>query len=104
MDDIISYYFMSLLENSLVDDSISIYLYNNFLLNDDFYIEKLTKEIDFLIIDSLEKVKICEIDFINKISKYCKGTFCYFDNTRDYSVFDNIDKDYIKDFIFSVII
>lgn len=102
MDNIISSYFISLLENSLVDDGISIYLYNNFLLTDDFYIEKLTKEIDFLIVDSLEKVKICEIDFINKISKYCKETFCYFDNTRDYSIFDNIDKDYIKDFIFSV--
>lgn len=101
MNDIINFYFKSLIENSLVDDSISIYLYNNFLLNDNFYIDKLSKEIDFLIIDSLEKVKICELEFIKKLSKYCKEDFCYFDKVGDYSVFDNIDKDYIKDFILS---
>lgn len=39
MDEIISYYINSLLSNSILDNALSIYLYNQYLLNDDFYLK-----------------------------------------------------------------
>ncbi|MDX5662037.1 hypothetical protein SIM64_19415, partial [Clostridioides difficile] len=45
MDEIISYYINSLLSNSILDNALSIYLYNQYLLNDDFYLKNLFTEV-----------------------------------------------------------
>ena len=45
MDEIIDYYINKLLENSMIDNSIAIYLYENYLINDDRYINHLSQEI-----------------------------------------------------------
>lgn len=49
MDEIIDYYINKLLENSMIDNSIAIYLYENYLINDDRYINHLSQEIKYLI-------------------------------------------------------
>ncbi len=46
MDEIISYYINSLLSNSILDNSLSVYLYNQYLLNDDFYVKAYLKKLD----------------------------------------------------------
>ena len=95
MDEIIDYYINKLLENSMIDNSIAIYLYENYLINDDRYINHLSQEIKYLIIDSLESCSNAEVNFINSLSNYTLGTYIYFNKTKDYSVFNNIDMEYI---------
>ncbi|RDY25960.1 hypothetical protein CHL78_015555 [Romboutsia weinsteinii] len=87
----------TLLSNSMVDNSLSVYLYNNYLLNHDEYIKNKSKEVKFLIVDSLELCSVAEIDFIDKISDYTEDTYIYLNESRDYSVFNNIDMDYIRE-------
>ncbi|HSQ90138.1 hypothetical protein, partial [Romboutsia sp.] len=96
MNEIIDYYIDLLLSNSMIDNSISIYLYNEYLLKNDLYLENLKNDTDYLIVDSLEACSNAEIDFIDLISDYARDTYIYFNNTRDYSVFNNIDMEYIN--------
>ena len=97
MDEIIDYYIKILLENSILDDSMCIYAYNNFLLNNEIYNQKLSESIDYLIVESLENSTTAEVDFIDILSKNIKEIYLYFNKTRDYSVFNNIDMEYIKE-------
>ena len=103
MDEIIDYYINKLLENSMIDNSIAIYLYENYLINDDRYINHLSQEIKYLIIDSLESCSNAEVNFINSLSNYTLGTYIYFNKTKDYSVFNNIDMEYIYENIINKI-
>ena len=93
MDEIIDYYISKLLENSMIDNAITIYLYTNYLINDERYIKYLSQEIKYLIVDSLECCSNAEVDFINLLSNYTLDTYIYFNKTNDYSVFYNIDMD-----------
>ncbi len=95
MDEIIDYYITLLLENSMVDNSLAIYLYENYLINNENYMNYLIKNTNYIIIDSLESCSNAEVDFINTISNHIKDTYIYFNETKDYSVFNNIDMDYI---------
>ena len=95
MDEIIDYYINKLLQNSMIDNSIAIYLYQNYLMHDDRYIKYLQKEIKYIIVESLESCSNAEVDFINLLSNYTIDTYIYFNKTRDYSVFNNIDMEYI---------
>ena len=103
MDEIIDYYINKLLENSMIDNSIAIYLYENYLINDDRYINYLSQEIKYLIIDSLESCSNAEVNFINSLSNYTLDTYIYFNKTKDYSVFNNIDMEYIYENIINKI-
>ena len=95
MNEIINYYIDVLLENAMLDNSLSIYLYNKYLLQNELYKKHLSKEIEYLIVDSLESCSTAEVDFINLVEANVKDTYIYFNNTRDYSVFNNIDMEYI---------
>lgn len=95
MNEIINYYINKLLENSMIDNSLCIYLYNKYLLNNEIYRAYLIKEINYLIVDSLESCSSAEVDFIKLVQDYAKDTYIYFNSTRDYSVFNNIDMEYI---------
>ncbi|MGL5348668.1 MAG: hypothetical protein ACRDA3_15075 [Peptostreptococcaceae bacterium] len=103
MNEIINYYIDTLLDNSMIDDSIAIYLYNNFLLNDESYIKHLKNNTLYLIVDSLENSTTAEVDFIDLVSGFAKESYIYFNKTRDYSVFNNIDIEYIEENIVSKI-
>ena len=95
MDETIEYYINTLLENAMIDNSIAIYLYNNYLMNDKRYIQYLSEKFNYIIIDSLESCSNAEVDFINLLSDYTLDTYIYFNQVKDYSVFNNIDMEYI---------
>ncbi|MCC0631868.1 hypothetical protein [Clostridioides sp. ZZV15-6388] len=103
MDEIISYYINTLLSNSMLDNALSVYLYNNYLLNDEFYLKILLKELRYIIVDSLENSSNAEVDFIEKVSSNVLESYIFFDFSKDYSVFNNIDMDYINEKIISKI-
>ena len=91
MDEIIDYYINKLLENSMIDNSIAIYLYENYLMNDNRYIKHLSQEIKYLIVDSLESCSNAEVDFINLLSSYTLDTYLYFNKTKGF-MFEEIAK------------
>ena len=95
MNEVIDYYVDTLLSNSMIDDSIAIYLYNSYLLKDEVYISHLKNNVEYLIVDSLESSTTAEVDFIDLVSNFTKESYIYFNKTRDYSLFNNIDMDYI---------
>ena len=99
MNEIINYYTDTLLENSMLDNSLSIYLYNKYLLNNELYRNHLKEEIKYLIVDTLESCSTAEIDFIKLVQDYAEDTYMYFNSTRDYSVFNNVDMEYIYESI-----
>ncbi|UDN62853.1 hypothetical protein [Clostridioides sp. ES-W-0016-02] len=103
MDEIISYYINTLLSNSMLDNALSVYLYNNYLLNDEFYLKNLLKELRYIVVDSLENSSNAEVDFIEKVSSNALESHIFFDFSKDYSVFNNIDMGYINEKIISKI-
>ncbi|MCC0725281.1 MULTISPECIES: hypothetical protein [unclassified Clostridioides] len=103
MDEIISYYINTLLSNSMLDNALSVYLYNNYLLNDEFYLKILLKELRYIVVDSLENSSNAEVDFIEKVSSNVLESYIFFDFSKDYSVFNNTDMDYINEKIISKI-
>ncbi|MCC0644497.1 MULTISPECIES: hypothetical protein [unclassified Clostridioides] len=103
MDEIISYYINTLISNSMLDNALSVYLYNNYLLNDEFYLKILLKELRYIVVDSLENSSNAEVDFIEKVSSNVLESYIFFDFSKDYSVFNNTDMDYINEKIISKI-
>lgn len=101
MNEIIDYYVDILLSNSMLDNSISIYLYNNYLLQNEMYIKNISREIKYLIVDSLETSSSAEVEFIDKIWNFVDDSYIYLNESRDYSAFNNIDIDYINKKIIS---
>ena len=100
MQEIINEYLDLLLKNSTMDNSIAIYLYNEFLLKDEEYINNLRRRVNYLIVDSLENCTASEVDFIDTLLDSVKESYMYINQTKDYAAFNNVDMKYIKDKLF----
>lgn len=101
MQEIINEYLDLLLKNSTMDNSIAIYLYNEFLLKDEGYVNNLRRRVNYLIVDSLENCTASEVDFIDTLLDSVKESYMYINQTKDYAAFNNVDMKYIKDKLFS---
>lgn len=100
MQEIINEYLDLLLKNSTMDNSIAIYLYNEFLLKDEEYVNNLRRRVNYLIVDSLENCTASEVDFIDTLLYSVKESYMYINQTKDYAAFNNVDMKYIKDKLF----
>jgi hypothetical protein len=100
MQEIIDNYINLLIENSIIDNSILIYLYNEYLLKDDYYLNQLKHSIRYLIVDSLENCSICEVNLISKLLDNIDDSYIYINESKDYAAFNNVDMTYIKTQIF----
>ncbi|GAA0862236.1 hypothetical protein [Paraclostridium tenue] len=100
MQEIIDTYINLLLGNSIVDNSLLIYLYNEYLLKDEYYLNELKRNINYLIVDSLENCSACEVDLISKLLDSVYDSHIYINETKDYASFNNVDMAYIKKEIF----
>lgn len=101
MQEIINEYLDLLLKNSTMDNSIAIYLYNEFLLKNEEYVNNLRRRVNYLIVDSLENCTASEVDFIDILLDSVKESYMYINQTKDYAAFNNVDMKYIKDKLFS---
>ena len=97
MQEIIDYYVETLFLEGIIDNSLSIYLYNNFLLNNKDYKEKLKKEYKYLIVDSLENSSVSEGNLIDEIMQSVEDAYIFYDKSKDYSSFKNVDIKYIEE-------
>ena len=97
MQEIIDYYVETLFLEGIIDNSLSIYLYNNFLLNNKDYKEKLKKEYKYLIVDSLENSSVSEGNLIDELVQSVEDAYIFYDKSKDYSSFKNVDIKYIEE-------
>ncbi len=102
MQEVIDFYMDTLLSNGIIDNSLAVYLYNNFLLNNEKYKEILSKEYKYLIVDSLENTSVSECDLIVELLKKVDDGYIFYDKTKDYSSFKNVDIDYVEENIIKV--
>jgi hypothetical protein len=94
MNLIIDKYMEKTLENGTFDYGTSVYLYNNFLLTDRFYMENFYKNTKYLLVDSGELASIAEIDFIDKVKENLKGLVIAKNTDGPYGIY-NYFKEYL---------
>ncbi|MCK5780212.1 MAG: hypothetical protein KAH04_04290, partial [Psychrilyobacter sp.] len=100
MNIIINKYMEKTLEYGTFDYGTSIYLYNNFLLNDENYINNFHKNINHLLVDSGEISSIAEIDFIKKVEDNLDNIHITYNIDGPYGIY-NYSKDYFSDNFFN---
>ena len=97
MQEVIDFYMETLLCKGIIDNSIAVYLYNNYLLNTEDYTKRLKREYRYLIVDSLENASVSECNLIGQLLNEVQGGYIFYDKSKDYSSFKNVDIAYIED-------
>ena len=97
MQEVIDFYVETLLSNGIIDNSIAVYLYNNYLLNNEDYRKMLMKEYRYLIVDSLENSSVSECNLIGELLNKVEDGYIFYDKSKDYSSFKNVDITYVEE-------
>ena len=97
MDEIIGEYMQEMLKNSMVDNSISVYLYNNYLLKDELYLKQLVQRYDYLFVDDLQNIGASQVSLIDFFDKRDKEIYLYLDGNKYFSSFIKNDLKYVCD-------
>ncbi|MBU5335958.1 UvrD-helicase domain-containing protein [Intestinibacter bartlettii] len=95
MNEVIEEYMNEMISNSMVDDSISVYLYNKYLLKNELYIEQLTNRYKYLFVDDSQNISVSQADLIKFFDKKEKEIYLYLDETRYFSSFIKNDIKYL---------
>ena len=101
MDEMINLYIEEMLGNGIIDYSLSVYLYNKYLLNDEAYKANLNKSIKYLIVDDLETCSVSQVDFIDSIIDNLSEVYMYINPLGDYTSFSGVDINYIYKKLYS---
>ena len=97
MDEIIGEYMEEMLKNSMVDNSISVYLYNNYLLKDEMYLEQLADRYDYLFVDDLQNISVSQALLVDFFDRRDKEGYLYLDSNKYFSSFIKNDLKYVCD-------
>lgn len=95
MNDIIQEYMDEMISNSIVDNSISVYLYNNYLLKDELYKNQLAKRYNCLFVDDLQNISASQVSLIEFFEERKKQIYLYLDNSKYFSSFIKNDLKYV---------
>ena len=96
MQEVIDFYVETLLSKGIIDNFIAVYLYNNFLLNNGEYRERLRKDYKYVIVDSLENASVSECNLIDYLLDNIEKAYIFYDKSKDYSSFKNVDLAYAE--------
>ena len=95
MNEIIEEYMDEMISNSIIDNTISIYLYNNYLLKDKIYKDQLAKRYNYLFADDLQNISASQVSLIEFFEEKEKQIYLYLDNSKYFSSFIKNDLKYI---------
>ena len=95
MNEIIEEYMDEMISNSIIDNTISIYLYNNYLLKDKIYKDQLAKRYNYLFVDDLQNISTSQVSLIEFFEEKEKQIYLYLDNSKYFSSFIKNDLKYI---------
>ena len=95
MNEIIEEYMDKMISNSIIDNTISVYLYNNYLLKDKIYKDQLAKRYNYLFVDDLQNISASQVSLIEFFEEKEKQIYLYLDNSKYFSSFIKNDLKYI---------
>ena len=95
MNEIIEEYMDEMISNSIIDNTISVYLYNNYLLKDKIYKDQLAKRYNYLFVDDLQNISASQVSLIEFFEEKEKHIYLYLDNSKYFSSFIKNDLKYI---------
>ena len=95
MNEIIEEYMDEMISNSIIDNTISVYLYNNYLLKDKIYKDQLAKRYNYLFVDDLQNISASQVSLIEFFEEQEKQIYFYLDNSKYFSSFIKNDLKYI---------
>ena len=95
MNEIIEEYMDEMISNSIIDNTVSVYLYNNYLLKDKIYIDQLAKRYNYLFVDDLQNISTSQVSLIEFFEEKEKQIYLYLDNNKYFSSFIKNDLKYI---------
>ena len=95
MNEIIEEYMDEMISNSIIDNTISVYLYNNYLLKDKIYKDQLAKRYNYLFVDDLQIISASQVSLIEFFEEKEKQIYLYLDNSKYFSSFIKNDLKYI---------
>lgn len=95
MNEIIEEYMDEMISNSIVDNTISVYLYNNYLLKDELYKKQLVNRYNYLFIDDLQNISVSQVSLVEFFEEKEKQIYLYLDNSKYFSSFIKNDLKYI---------
>lgn len=95
MNEIIEEYIDEMISNSIIDNTISVYLYNNYLLKDKIYKDQLAKRYNYLFVDDLQNISTSQVSLIEFFEEKEKQIYLYLDNNKYFSSFIKNDLKYI---------
>ena len=95
MNEIIEEYMDEMVSNSIIDNTISVYLYNNYLLKDKIYKDQLAKRYNYLFVDDLQNISTSQVSLIEFFEEKEKQIYLYLDNSKYFSSFIKNDLKYI---------
>ena len=95
MNEIIEEYMDEMISNSIIDNTISVYLYNNYLLKDKIYKDQLAKRYNYLFVDDLQNISASQVSLIEFFEEKEKQIYLYLDNSKYFSSFIKNDLNYI---------
>ena len=87
MNEIIEEYMDEMISNSIIDNTISVYLYNNYLLKDKIYKDQLAKRYNYLFVDDLQNISASQVSLIEFFEEKEKQIYLYLDNNKYFSSF-----------------
>ena len=95
MNEIIEEYMDEMISNSIIDNTISVYLYNNYLLKDKIYKDQLAKRYNYLFVDDLQNISASQVSLIEFFEEKEKQIYLYLDDNKYFSSFIKNDLKYI---------
>ena len=95
MNEIIEEYMDEMISNSIIDNTISVYLYINYLLKDKIYKDQLAKRYNYLFVDDLQNISASQVSLIEFFEEKEKQIYLYLDNSKYFSSFIKNDLKYI---------
>lgn len=95
MNEIIEEYMDEMISNSIIDNTVSVYLYNNYLLKDKIYKDQLAKRYNYLFVDDLQNISASQVSLVEFFEEKEKQIYLYLDNSKYFSSFIKNDLKYI---------
>lgn len=94
IDSIIDYYINSFLKQGVVDYGIGIYLYNNYLINNHIYAEKLNN-IKYILVDDFNEIPPTQLALVNKLMCSVEKGYMFYNQDGGFCTYYGADKQYL---------
>lgn len=94
IDSIIDHYINSFLKQGVVDYGIGSYLYNNYLVNDHIYAEKLNS-IKYILVDDFNEISPAQLSLVNKLMYTVEKGYMFYNQDGGFCTYYGADKQYL---------